>query len=92
MRADPREAGSSDTPNLLDSVVLLRKPCQHVLVPRQRPEAEVLVVVERGLVAQSLVVRVRVFVEVVVVRVEEQIAGANGPRCHWSSPKMRPTT
>ena len=83
----PREAGSSETPNLLDNVVLLRKPCQHVLVPGQRPEAEFVVAVERGLVAQALVVRVRVFVEVVVVRVEQQVAGIDGLRCHGRLPR-----
>ena len=34
----PRETGSSETPSRLDSVVLLRKPCQHVGVPGQSPE------------------------------------------------------
>ena len=39
-------------------------------VPRQRPELLLFVAIERGLVAQPLVVRVRVLVEVVVVRIE----------------------
>ncbi len=71
----------------LDSVVLLRKPGQHVGVPRQRPEAQFVVVVQRRLVAQALVVRIRIFVEVVVVRVEQHVGCG-----HRSSPRMRPTT
>ena len=78
----PREAGSSDTPNLLDKRGAVAESLQHVGVPRQRPEAEVLVVIERRLVAQPLVVRVRVFVKVVVVRVEEQVADGAGLSGH----------
>ena len=44
----------------------------HVGVPGQRPEAQLLVAIQRGLVAQPLVVRVRILVEVVVVRVQKR--------------------
>ena len=63
---------------------------QHVGMPRQRPELQFVVAIERRLVAQPLVVRVRIFVEVVVVRVEHQFAGRL--RFTRSSPRMRPTT
>ena len=68
----PRDAGSSETPNLLDSVVLLRNPWCTSACRDSGPEAQLLVAVQRGLVAQPLVVRVRILVEVVVIRVEER--------------------
>ncbi len=70
------------------------KPLVHVGMSGQRPEAALGVVVERGLVTQSLVVRVGVLVELVVIRIEDQL---DGPFSGWSghqfsSLKIRPTT
>ena len=65
------------------------KALSHVLVTRQRPEPELVVVVQRGIVTKPLVVRVRILVEVVVVWIEDRLAGGNG---HRFSPRMRPTT
>ncbi len=47
------------------------EPRHDVGVARQRPEVQVVVVVQRGLVAQPPVVRERVLVEVVVVRIQQ---------------------
>ena len=69
-------------------------------MPGQGPEAQLLVAIQRRLVAQPLVVRIRIFVEVVVVWIEDQFVVSNMDG-HWAvvswlvSPvpgKMRPTT
>ena len=50
----------------------------YVGVPGQGPKAQLLVTIQRGLIPQPLVVRVRILVEVVVVRVEEVACRSEG--------------
>ncbi|COV63088.1 Uncharacterised protein [Mycobacterium tuberculosis] len=69
------------------------------MVPRHRPEIAFLVTVQRGLVPQPTIIRVRVFVKVVVVGVQDQfgVTDADGhslpPVLGSLAPaKIRPTT
>ena len=81
-----REMGSSATPSLLDNAVLLRNPWCHIGMAGQRPEVLLLVAIERSLVAQPLVIRVRILVEGVVVGIEDQFDGPFSGRRGVSSP------
>ena len=86
-RAGPDAAGSSDTPWRVEKPLGVAEPLDHVGVAGQRPEAQLVVVVQRRLVAEAGVGRVRVLVDLVGVRVVRP--AARRPTCRCSRPSSQ---
>ena len=60
-------------PQLVGQIHAVTEPRVHVGVPAESPEVQLVIAIERGLVAQALVVRVGVFVKVVAVGIQHEI-------------------
>ena len=83
----PDAAGSSDTPWADENAHVVAEALHHVGVAGQRPEAGLVVAVDRRLVAQPGVGRVRVLVDLVGVRAVGQRAHGCVPQQHARRPR-----